>query len=131
MSKPDAYMRWYWGEFWGAVHGLNDREIVAYQRCISFYYHQIHATGIKDDERFLRGLCNASEKSDEDWQEIRDAIFDNDRFFCQDGNGLWHQKRASEEWRKAVEDYGNACRRTEAARQAKLKKMQQQMLRRK
>ena len=103
--KPDAYMKWYWDTFWGAVIGMPDHVIVAYQRCISHYYHHNHTVGLDDNERKLREMCRATDKPDEVWEEIKGWIFDNKDFFFQDENGLWHQKRAHQEWNDAVQKY--------------------------
>lgn len=106
--KPDAFMRMYWNEFWQAVQGLDNDTIVAYERAFTFYYHHSHCAGLRDDDEYLRRLCQ-SDKSK--WQEIRDVVFDNDKFMTQDANGLWHQKRTEEEWNKAVENYATAVKR--------------------
>ena len=35
-------------------------------------------------------------------------IFDNDHFFCMDENGMWHQKRAEEDYAADVKAYERA-----------------------
>lgn len=109
--KPDAYMPFYWMEFWHAVEGLSDQSIVAYQRVLSNYWHQNHCAGLRDDDEFLRRICRCDR---DDWKSIRETIFDNDRFMTQDADGLWHQKRAHEEWIAASKKYQTAMARAHA-----------------
>jgi len=116
--KPDAYMPFYWMEFWHAVEGLPDQSIVAYQRVLSNYWHQNHCVGLRDDDEFLRRICRCDR---DDWQSVRDTIFDNDRFMTQDADGLWHQKRAQEEWIHASAAYEKALVRAKAGAAARWK----------
>ena len=116
--KPDAYMRFYWNEFWSAVEGQSDQTIIAYLRAISHYYHHNHCVGLKDDSEFLRKLCRVDKA---EWGEVCAIIFDNDRFFTQDANGLWQQKRAQEEWLKSVEHYDKAIKRAKLGAKARWK----------
>jgi uncharacterized protein YdaU (DUF1376 family) len=117
--KPDAYMPVYWNEFWMAVEGLPDSIIVAYQRCFSYYYHHNHCRGLPDDNEFLRKLCRCDKS---DWEYVRGTIFNNDRFFTQDRDGLWHQKRTEQEWNKSKEKYEKAVTRAKAGARGRWKK---------
>lgn len=98
-------MRMYWNEFWAAVEGQSNDVIVAYQRAMSYQYHHNHGKSLKDDDEFLRRICR-TEKSE--WHEVRDVIFSNDKFFIQDEDGDWYQKRVLEEWQNAEIDYSKA-----------------------
>lgn len=100
-------MPFYWPDFWHAVEGFSDSAIVAYQRALSHYWHHNHCRGLQDDDEFLRRLCRI-EKSE--WQKIKQIVFDNDKFFTMDGDGLWHQKRAQEEWIKSSAKYDAAVK---------------------
>jgi uncharacterized protein YdaU (DUF1376 family) len=109
--KPDQFMRWDWNEFWHAVEGLPDHVIVGYQRALGYYYQHNHCTGLRNDDEFLRKLCRIDR---EFWPDARAIIFDNDKFFFLDEDGLWHQKRAEEEWVIAVKDHERAVNRGKA-----------------
>jgi len=62
------------------------------------YWSHLHCTGLPDDSVKLRKIC---EIDSTDWDECMALIFDNDKFFKQDSNLLWRQKRSDEEWNKA------------------------------
>lgn len=98
-------MPWYWADFWEATEGQPDDVIVAYQRCIAYYWHHTHCKGLSNDSYFLMRLCRMTA---ERWEYVLPIIFDNDKFFTLDGSDLWHQKRAFEEWEKYKERYNKA-----------------------
>ena len=100
--KPDAYIPLYGDELNSAVKGYPSFVKWAYWTAIWFYWSHNHCKGLTDDDNFLRGIC---ELDKDEWQTARDIIFDNDHFFTQDANGLWHQKRAQEEWSKSLAKY--------------------------
>lgn len=106
--RPDQYMRWNWNEFWPAVEGLADHVIIGYQRALSYYYQHNHCHGLKNDDEFLRKLCRIDK---DQWPDARDLIFDNDKFFLLGQDDLWHQKRASDDYKQAEKDYKNAVNR--------------------
>ena len=117
--KPDSYIPFYGSDFFFAMSGQSDAVIVAYLRCIWHYWSHYHCEGLPDNEEMLRRLCHCDR---EDWNTVRDVIFDNEQFFTQDANGLWHQKRASDEWQKSMGRYQAVCKKTSAATIARLKK---------
>lgn len=100
--NPDAYMPFYGNDFFQAIEGHSDSIGIAYQRCIWYYWHQTHCEGLKNDSEFLRRLCRCERP---DWELMESVIFDNEKFFTLGEDGMWHQKRASQEWQKSVEKY--------------------------
>lgn len=99
--NPDAYIKFYPGEFFAAIEGYADPFGWCYFCAIMHYWQVNHCEGLRNDDEFLRRICRCSA---EDWQTIGPIIFDNNgKFFRQDesGDGLWKQKRAREEWEKA------------------------------
>ena len=97
--KPDAYMPVYWGEFWMAVNGQPDFIIVSYMRALSHYWHHNHCKGLRNDDEFLRKLCQSER---DNWPESKSFIFDNEKCFTLDADGVWQQGRAQKEWQKSV-----------------------------
>ena len=108
-------MPMYWPAFWNAVEGQEDSFIVAYERLLSHYWHHTKCQGLKDDDNFLRRLAR---KNELEWVELRPLLLDGDKYFwiC---NGVWHQKRALEEWGKAFEAYQKKLERTKEMNRAR------------
>jgi uncharacterized protein YdaU (DUF1376 family) len=97
--KPNIYMPFFGNEFFMAVAGQSHAFVACYMRAIWFYWHHTSCRGLKNDKEFLRRICQADR---DEWDELYDLIFDmNSGFFTLDGNDLWQQKRAQEEWEKA------------------------------
>jgi uncharacterized protein YdaU (DUF1376 family) len=96
MKKPDRYMPMFWPDFWQAVEGLDCKVIVAYQRCLTFYWFHTGCTGLPDDDERLRGICRLDNDEWTDWKKILFSK-DNDGFWFIKG-GKWHNKRAIEVW---------------------------------
>jgi uncharacterized protein YdaU (DUF1376 family) len=107
-SKPDSYMPFYWKDFWEAVKGWPDCAIVGYQMALTYYWFHNHCEGLKDDEQTLRRICS---REKDEWNSCRELIFDNDKFFRLDVNGLWQQRRAKELWDISNARYEAAVRR--------------------
>ena len=94
--KPDAFMPLYGDDFIRAVRGKPAFVKWAYLLAVWHYWSHNHCKGLEDNEESLRDICEI--RKDEEWQIARDIIFDNNDFFAQDADGLWHQKRAAKEW---------------------------------
>ncbi len=117
--KPDAYMPFYWDDFWQSVKGQGNDTIVAYQRCLWHYWKHTHCAGLENDDEFLRLL---SEIEITKWVRTRGILFDSGKFFSMGEDGFFHQKRAAQEYAKAVEQYENAVRRGKASANARWNK---------
>ena len=117
--RPDSFMPFYWADFWEAVEGLPSDTIVGYQRALSHYWGHAHCKGLRDNDEFLRRLCRIDKL---EWSEAKRVIFDNAKFFTMGEDGLWHQKRASQEWEKSLALYQAKLRQTAAATAARLNK---------
>jgi uncharacterized protein YdaU (DUF1376 family) len=101
--KPDIYMPFYWFDFWQAVKGWPYPAIVGYQKALTHYWFHENCDGLKNDSGFLRKIC---ELDKEEWTECMELIFDNRKFFVLDKRTkLWKQKRADEEWAKAIKTF--------------------------
>lgn len=115
MNHPDAYFPFYQNEFFQAIEGLPDLVSIAYLRAISYYWAHNHCVGLEDDDEFLRRLCRVER---DEWPNTKPIIFG--RFFKLVA-GLWHQKRAQEEWAKATRLYAKRFEQTKAATAARIK----------
>lgn len=113
---PDAFIPFYGNDFLQAMDGHEDKVVVAYLRAIWHYWHHTHCKGLLDDEEFLRRLCRVER---EDWDHVKGVLFDNNKFFTQDADFMWHQKRAEEEWRKSVAKYDAQVKRGRAGAKAR------------
>lgn len=101
--KPDAWMPLYGDDF---IRGVKGRPLFvkwAYLLAVWHYWSDNHCQGLEDNEESLRDICEI--RKDEEWEIARDTIFDNGKFFAQDANGRWHQKRAAKEWATSSEKY--------------------------
>ncbi len=94
--NPDVYMPMFWSDFWQAVKGWPDAAVVGYLKALTHYWFHLHCAGLPDDSDKLRRICECDKA---DWDEVCGLVFDNDKFFKQDANGLWRQKRADKEWK--------------------------------
>ena len=110
--NPDAYMPTYWNALLAAVEGQPNDFAMGYFRAIWHYWHHTHCSGLVDDDEFLMSLCRISH---ERWKRAKAFIFDGDKCFYIGEDGLWHQKRAFEEWQKAKERYDVAVARSQKA----------------
>lgn len=99
---PDAYMPFYHRDFFEAMKGHSDRVALGYLKAICHYWGHEHCRGLRDDESYLRRICEVDER---DWDEFKVVVFDNDKFFTMGADGLWHQKRASDLWQSAQQNY--------------------------
>lgn len=100
--KPDAYMPFYFRAFFEAIKGQPPYIGMGYLVAICYYWGHNNCEGLKDDDEFLRRVCEIDKL---EWKEAKAFIFDGDKCFTQDANGIWHQKRAYEEWHKAKTKY--------------------------
>ena len=96
--NPDSFIPFYGNDFLQACEGQPDYVTVAYFRAIWHFWHHNHCAGLRDDSEFLRRLCRADKDS---WPEIMEFVFDNDKQFTLNGDGLWIQTRAVSEWDKS------------------------------
>ena len=119
MNKPDSYMPMYWPDFWTAVRGWPDIAILGYLKALSYYWHHDHCNGLRDNPESLRLIC---ERDKSDWVDCMGLIFDNKDFFTLEydsGSGLWHQKRARDEWKKWNNNYQSAVSRAKLGAEAR------------
>lgn len=103
--KPDQYMKFYGKDFFPAMEGLPDGIAMGYLRAIWHYRSHTHCKGLPNDEKYLQRVCRID---NDDWGYAFSIIFDNDHFFCMDENGMWHQKRAEEDYAADVKAYERA-----------------------
>jgi uncharacterized protein YdaU (DUF1376 family) len=100
--KPDSNMPFYGNDFLAAVEGHSDGVFRAYVCAIWHYWHNNHCKGLPNDVEYLRKICR---RDKDEWPDIYAVVFDNDKFFVFGEDGLWHQKRAEEEWAKSKAKY--------------------------
>ena len=100
--NPDSFIPFYGNDFNQAVEGQPDYIAMGYWRAIWYYWHVTHCRGLKDDQEFLRRLIRVDK---DQWKAASEFIFDNEKQFTLDGNGVWHQGRAAVEWVKSKEKY--------------------------
>lgn len=101
MNQPDDYFKFDGNVFFQAVKGLPPYIALAYLRAIWYYIHHNHCKGLKDDDDFLMRLCEIDLPR---WKDARAIIFDDSQFFVLVG-GLWHQKRAREDYKETKYQY--------------------------
>lgn len=101
---PDAYMPFYFRDFWEAVKGQPDFVKVGYLQALTYYWGHTHCKGIENkSSENLRKICEVDK---DDWEEATAFIFDNDKCFCLDTSSeRWHQKRAQEVWDETKAKY--------------------------
>lgn len=95
-------MPFYGNDFFQAVKGQPDIVAFGYLKAIWYYWNHEHCKGLRDDSEFLRKVC---EIESEYWETCCPLIFDNNRFFTLDADGMWHQHRAEEEWKVRSKNY--------------------------
>jgi len=117
--QPDSYMPLYGDDFFQAVKAHGERVGWPYLKAIWHYWKHTHCKGLKNDSELLRRICEV-EKSE--WPELYEIIFDNEKFFTLDADGLWHQKRAALQWQTSVHKYEGRLKQTQAATKARLAK---------
>jgi uncharacterized protein YdaU (DUF1376 family) len=105
--KPDSYMPLFGNDFFSAVNPHSPVIGMAYLRAIWHYWRETHCRGLPDDQEQLRRICAVDK---DEWPSVCAVVFDNDKFFTQDSEGIWHQKRAEEEWKKAKSKYDAAVK---------------------
>jgi uncharacterized protein YdaU (DUF1376 family) len=101
--KPNAYMPFFGKDFFLAIDGYPELVGLAYLRAIWVYWADTACTGLRNDSEFLRRLCHVDR---DDWEEVFEIVFDNDKFFYLGGeDGKWHQNRAWEEYQTTKAKY--------------------------
>jgi hypothetical protein len=105
MSKPDTWMPLYGNDLFVATRGHPPYCCLAYIKAIWYYWHHNHCRGLKNDDYYLRGICECELIH---WEEVRNMVFDNQDFFTLDESGLWRQKRTDVEWEFAQNRYNRA-----------------------
>lgn len=101
-------MPFYGDDFFSAMVGKSNEVIVAYMRAIWHYWRHRQCRGLRDDDESLRQICMVFDSAK--WPAIKAVVFG--ELFEMDEDGLWHQKRAQEEYTKskarydALVDYG-------------------------
>jgi uncharacterized protein YdaU (DUF1376 family) len=96
MNLPDIYLPFYGNDFFNAVEGYDAVIERAYIRALWHYWHVNHCEGLQGNTERLRGICRVEADR---WEEVYPIIFGE---FFKKIAGAWHQKRALEEWQKAV-----------------------------
>lgn len=106
--KPDTFMPFHGLKFAAAVAGLPRAVKGSYVMALIHYWHHTHCAGLKDNDDFLRRLCECEK---DEWEETKEILFDNDQFFTLGADGLWHQKFADEKWNEVKTNYDIAVQR--------------------
>jgi uncharacterized protein YdaU (DUF1376 family) len=114
--KPDDAMPFFGTAFFQAVQGYSDAVAMGYMRSLWHYYHHTHCQGLPDDDDYLRRICQCDPSL---WVRTKGVIFDDQYFFCKNGDGKWHQKNAKEIHEKELELYRRRVAWAENARQQK------------
>ena len=99
-SRPQ-WIRFFYPAFFAAVSAYNAAVAGAYIRALCYYWQVNNCVGIEDDQDAMMRICGTDK---EDWDKHGSTVFG--KLFILDGNGLWQQKRAKEEWSRAIE-YSN------------------------
>lgn len=115
-SKPEDSMPFFGSSFFDSVEGFSEFVALGYIRLLWHYWNHTKCGGLPDDDEYLRRVCHCPR---EEWSRTKGILFDNDLFFCSNGNGKWHQKRALQIHEREVELYN---RRVAWAANARAKK---------
>jgi uncharacterized protein YdaU (DUF1376 family) len=51
---------------------------------------------LENRDAFLKTIAEC--ETEAEWKEVKDFLFDNDKFFTMDADGFWHQKRAEQDY---------------------------------
>ena len=94
-------MPFYGGEFFEAMAGHSESVGMAYLRALWHYWGHTGCTGLPNDDEYLRRVCGCERA---EWARTKGIIFDN-RYHFRLEEGLWHQARCREEWRKSQESF--------------------------
>ena len=117
MKKPSAYLPLYGNDFFQAIAGYSDTVGLGYLRALWHYWHHTQCAGLPDDDEYLRRVC-CCERTE--WARTKGIIFDN-RYQFRLEEGLWHQPRCREEWRKSAAIFENRSKRGATAAKARWK----------
>ena len=110
--RPSTYFKFDGDSFFHAVNGHGHAVTSGYLRALWYYRSHNHCRGLENKSEFLRKIC-ACEK--DEWKQVEPVIFDNEFFFVMDENGLWHQKRAEEDYKEDCAAYERAVKRSHKA----------------
>ena len=86
-----------WPKFQASTPGMRREIKWSYFNAICAYFWG-HCTGLDDDDETLRAVCECFNPAE--WARTKGTIFG--PFFQKNGDGKWHQKRAKEEYLKAL-----------------------------
>jgi uncharacterized protein YdaU (DUF1376 family) len=111
MKKPSAYFPFYGNDFFEAVAGYADAVGLGYLRALWHYWNHMSCEGLPDDDEYLRRVCGGERA---DWPRTKGIIFDN-RYLFRLEEGVWHQPRCREEWRKSQEIFAQRSKLGSAA----------------
>lgn len=114
--KPDAWMPFDWPKFQASTPGMRREIKWSYFNAICAYFWG-DCQGLENSDECLRITCECFEPAD--WARTKGAIFG--PFFRLE-NGRWHQKRAREEYDKAMETIRLASNRGKAGAEARWEK---------
>ena len=111
MKKPSAYLPLYGNDFFEAIAGYPDAVGMGYLRALWHYWNHTGCDGLPDDDDYLRRVC-CCERAE--WARTKGLIFDN-RYHFRLEEGVWHQPRCREEWRKSQEIFAQRSKLGSAA----------------
>jgi uncharacterized protein YdaU (DUF1376 family) len=97
MASRPQWIRFFFGDFFAAVQFYNVVVAGAYIRSLCYYWQVTNCQGIEDNTEDMKAMCGLSDK---DWDAYGKTVFG--KLFTLDGQGLWQQKRAREEWDRAI-----------------------------
>ena len=110
--NPDEYIKLEPGKWLRSVSHLPSEVAYGYLLAIIHYRCHRHCRGLENDSESLRRICHIDSR--EDWESrIFHTIFDNEHYFTQDENDLWHQNTAKEDYESDKKQYQRAVHRAE------------------
>ena len=113
MKKPSAYLPLCGNDFFEAIAGYPDAVGMGYLHALWHYWHHTGCEGLPDDDEYLRRICGGDRA---DWARTKGILFDN-RYNFRLEDGVWHQPRCREEWRKSQEIFARRSNLGSAAAQ--------------
>lgn len=114
--RPDSYIKFDGDSYFRAVAGHPDCVQIGYLKAIWYYRSHNHCKGLENNSEFLRRICEVDK---EHWEAAFGVIFDNNEFFTMDAEGLWHQKRAEQDWLEDSLGYQRRCQISQSANNAR------------
>ena len=95
-SRPQ-WIRFFYADFSAAVAVYSATVAGAYIRALCYYWQVTNCNGIEDNSGDMQSLCGLNSM---EWEKHGRIVFG--KLFTLDGQGLWQQKRAKEEWDRAI-----------------------------